>query len=354
MNKLTDTFLKLVRIDSPSGSEANVREFIISFLVKLGIDCSNIDQEGNLTVTIPGNSEHILFTAHMDTVEPGRGIKPCIKNDVIVSGGNTILGADNKVTIAALLVTLEKLIRVKNRHALEIIFTVREETDNGLNNYYFKNLKAKKAFIFDAEGNVGSLIIKAPYIDDFEVEIRGKQTHCSTPEKGKNALLKLFEIGCEINLGRISNDTLFNIGLIHGGTATNTVPDKIILKGDIRSFDKGEFLGGKDGFNKILDKIESKNGYNAKVDWIKYSDGYEHKKNSRYVKRLIEVYRMLGITLRHTSAQSGSDANIINSKGIKAYCLSYGAWNAHTTREYIAIDQLFKLQQIVEKIILKY
>ena len=79
---LINTFFELIRIDSPSGEEAKVAAYIIKYLKKLKVKASR-DKYGNVIARVPGVGEPLLLCAHMDTVEPGRGIEPVMKKDVI-------------------------------------------------------------------------------------------------------------------------------------------------------------------------------------------------------------------------------------------------------------------------------
>ena len=106
---IINLFLDLVKIDSPTGEEANVLKYVNTFLKKFGIN-SHFDDFGNLYAKIDGFLNPILLSAHADTVEPGRNIKPKIIDGIIKSDGKTILGADNKVGLAVILDTIRELI----------------------------------------------------------------------------------------------------------------------------------------------------------------------------------------------------------------------------------------------------
>ena len=90
--RLVKTFCDIVQIDSPSGEEEEMAQDLIRRLEKLGFETIR-DDYGNL-VANDGRDDPILLSAHMDTVEPGRGIKPKLDGDRIVSEGDTILGGD--------------------------------------------------------------------------------------------------------------------------------------------------------------------------------------------------------------------------------------------------------------------
>ena len=105
--RLVQTFCELVQIDSPSGEEEAVALDLDKRLTELGFKTRR-DSYGNLLAS-DGGSAPILLSAHMDTVEPGRGIKPKVEGNRIVSDGTTILGGDCKAGVAAILEALTSI-----------------------------------------------------------------------------------------------------------------------------------------------------------------------------------------------------------------------------------------------------
>ena len=106
--RLTERFLRYVQCSSESGNEKDFCLLMEEEFKRLGIDFLRdtvgdaIGSNGwNLIASIPGEGEPILFSCHMDTVTPGKGIRPIVDNGVIRSAGDTILGADDKSGIAA-------------------------------------------------------------------------------------------------------------------------------------------------------------------------------------------------------------------------------------------------------------
>ena len=80
--RLTNTFCELVSIDSPSGEEEEVSKYIEAKLTKLGFILLK-DDYGNLIAKTKSNNNNLILSAHMDTVEPGRGIIPVVEKDII-------------------------------------------------------------------------------------------------------------------------------------------------------------------------------------------------------------------------------------------------------------------------------
>ncbi|KKP67868.1 MAG: hypothetical protein UR68_C0003G0055 [Candidatus Roizmanbacteria bacterium GW2011_GWA2_35_19] len=336
MYKAVSKFIEMVQIDSPSGHEQGMIEYVKNWLNKLGLGFQ-VDSAGNILAKKIENSPPILFCAHMDTVEPGKNIKPFIKNDIIKSSGKTILGADNKAAIAALMAAVEES---PNSKSFELLFTVDEENGNGLSKFPFDWIKSKIGFTFDSIKPIGSIILRSPYICLFEVEFSGKASHSSTPEKGTNALIPAINALSEVKIGKLNNgETTINVGLINGGTGINIIPDKFTLKGEIRSYQKNLF-------EKHIEKIKFifKKGL---LTFSGFAPGYSHKISSDLVKQVIQMYKSLDLNPTPFTYSAVSDANILNSKGIKTINLGDGVKNAHTVKEYIAVNNLLNLQKVI-------
>lgn len=340
MNKVVDLFLKLVKIDSPSSHEQGMIKYVKNWLDKIGLTYQ-VDPTGNILAKKPGIGPPILFCVHMDTVEPGKGIKPVEDNGVIKSSGKTILGADNKAAIASLMVAIEETLSLKS---FELLFTVDEENGNGLIKFPFNWIKSKIGFTFDSIKPIGSIILRSPYICLFEVEFNGKASHSSTPENGINALIPAIKAISKIKVGKLDQgETTINIGLISGGTGVNIVPDKIKIKGEIRSYQKKLF---DFQLNKIKTIFKNSNFATSG-----FAPGYCHKNTSVLVKKIEKVYDLLNIKPLYHSYSAVSDANILNSKGIEVINLGDGVLNAHTVNEQININDLIKLRMIIYKIL---
>src|SRR5436309_2891793 len=127
-DRVLHTFLDLVKIDSPSGEEEAVAQEVIRCLEALGATTER-DGFSNLIARLPGEGEPIVVGTHLDTVGPGRGIKPLIEGDRVRTDGTTVLGGDAKAGIAAILEGLTVIVESRLPHAaVEMVFTRHEET----------------------------------------------------------------------------------------------------------------------------------------------------------------------------------------------------------------------------------
>jgi tripeptide aminopeptidase len=153
-SRLLQTLCELIEIDSPSGDEETVALKLKEIMIGLGVD-ADLDSYGNLVGRF-GSGNPILLSAHMDTVEPGRGIKPKVDGDRVISGGTTILGGDCKAGIAAIIEGITSLSEEGiSPKPFEIAFTRQEEIGLlGARNLDVSRFMSKEAIVFDGEGPV--------------------------------------------------------------------------------------------------------------------------------------------------------------------------------------------------------
>ena len=237
-------FKELVSIDSPSGEESAISQYIIAWAEKHNFSIKK-DKLGNLVIrTNNKKPAKVFFSGHLDTVEPGRGIVCVEKNGYLTSSGKTILGADNKASLAGILHAISTY-NISPLPSIELVFTTEEET---IMNSQFINPKiitAPVGYIFDAPFEFGGIVTASPYIQDFSCIITGVASHASTPHEANSVFPILKNIVEGIPCGYIQNNPAFgtiNIGMVSMGTGVNTIPGNLEIKGEIRSFDKKIFI----------------------------------------------------------------------------------------------------------------
>lgn len=346
--KIVDLFFSLVKIDSPSGEEQLISKHIINWLKNYNF-YFKIDQVGNIYARNRKVGQPILFSAHLDTVEPGRAIEPILKNNIIKVKSHTILGADNKAALAAILYTIPTFI---NTRPIELIFTVKEETGGGIEYFPFFWIKSKFGFIFDSAKPIGSIILRSPYIYNFKAEFFGKPAHASTPKKGKNAFIPAIQALSKITIGELDNkETTINIGKIIGGVGINTIPPQITVLGEVRSYQKHLFEKHIEKINYLFMQESVDNKIKFKFSLDGYCPGYTHKKTDPLIKKIKSIFKQNDIKPKYYRYSGISDANILNAKGIKTINLGDGVENPHTEKEQIAVSDLNQLNKIISKII---
>jgi len=362
--RLVESFMELVKIDSISREERNLADFLIEKLEDLGLEVI-VDQAGEKVKSNCGNiiarfKENIkevtpiMFSAHMDTVVPGKNINPLLKGEKIVSSGKTILGADDKAAIAALLEALH-IIKEKNiSHGdIEIVFTICEEMGlHGAKNLDISDLNARMAFVLDSGGQVGEIISAAPSQNFLKIIIHGKSAHAgSNPEEGINAIQVAGFALSRMKLGRIDEETTTNIGIISGGKATNIIPDEVTLEGEVRSRNEEKLEKYTEQLKKITEDTAQEFKAKAEVKINREFYCYNLSTDDRVVKIAIKAAKDMGLEpLLHPSG-GGSDANVFNKKGFPSVDLAIGMEKVHTVDEYILVKNLKNTVEYVLSII---
>ena len=362
--RLIESFMELVKIDSVSREEKEVADFLVKKLKDLGLEVT-VDQAGEKVKSNSGNiiarlkgsvkkATPIMFSAHMDTVVPGKKIKPICEGEKIVSSGETILGADDKAAIAAL---LEALQIIKENNILcgdiEIVFSICEEIGlKGAKNLDISSLNAQMGFVLDAGGQVGKIITTAPSQNSLQIIIYGKSAHAgSNPEEGINAIQVAGFALSRIKLGRIDEETTANIGIISGGKATNIVPDKVTLKGEVRSRNEEKLEKHTERLKKITEDTAQEFKAKAEVKINREYSCYNLSSDDQVLKISMKAAKDMGLQPELCPSGGGSDANVFNKKGFPSVVLAIGMEKVHTVDEYILIKNLKNTAEYVLSII---
>ena len=362
--RLIECFMELVRIDSVSREERDLADFLIEKLEDLGLEVI-VDQAGekikantgNIIAKLKGSIKKttpIMFAAHMDTVVPGKNINPLLKGEKIVSTGKTILGADDKAGIAALLEALH-LIKKNNIPCgdIEIVFSICEEVGLlGAKNLDISHLNSQVGFVLDAGGQVGQIITTAPSQNSLEFIIYGKSAHAgANPEEGINAIQVAGFVLSRMKLGRIDEETTANIGIISGGRATNIVPDEVRLKGEVRSRNEKKLEKYTEQLKKITEDTAREFKAKAEVKINRCYYCYNLSPHDQVVKTAVKAAKDIGLKPLLLPSGGGSDANIFNKKGIPSVVLAVGMEKVHTTEEYILVEELKNITEHILSII---
>ena len=280
---VVELFLELVAVPSPSGRERALGDQIRTWLAAHGITAAfdgtgelNGSDAGNLIATVPGaaGAPVYLFVAHMDTVEFGTpAVSPQLDADgVIRSGGDTILGADNKSAVAAVMCLCRAARRLPDDGHPTVIaaFTCREESGRmGASLLDLSPWPIECAFSVDGSRPVGTVITRALGQTTFIGSVHGRAAHAAAdPEAGVNAIAVAAEIIAALPIGRRPDGGSINVAAIVGGSVidrlgagalgrlgvagevggpaavwhalgtspTNSVPDLAFVRGEVRGF----------------------------------------------------------------------------------------------------------------------
>jgi len=365
--RLIATFKTLVRIDSLSLREAKGARYVQRELKKLGIRSAQVGRPnggdaGNIVAFLPGKpldysrgkGPVILLNAHLDTVSPGRNIRPLEKNGLIRTNGQTVLGADNKAGVAAILEIL-KTIKEKKlaQPPLQIIFTVAEEIGIvGAKALPAAALKADFGFALDG-GQINKVLNKAPTQYNLTARIIGRAAHAGVhPEQGVNAIRVASEAIAKMRLGRIDRETTANIGLIKGGKATNIIPEEVEIRGEARSHDLGKLRRQVAQMEKTLRSACRRHHAKLILRVEKMYNAFAVGRESAVMRLALAGLKRSKIKPVVKPSGGGSDANIFNARGVPTLVLGLGARNLHTTREELKIRDFIKGTEMILNIVM--
>ncbi len=362
--RLERFFVEMVKIDSPSGQERELADYVIKHLKDLGLEVSEDKagektggNAGNIIAYLPGKNKEaptIMFTAHLDRVEPGKNIEPVLEDGVFRSKGETILAADDISGIAPI---FEALYTIKenglDHYPVELVFTVSEEVGLlGAKNLEDGSLKADFGFAFDSNGPVGTIIIKGPTHNGIKVKVKGKASHAGvSPEEGINAIKVASLALGKIEQGRIDSETTSNIGTIKGGKARNVVPDEVSMEGEIRSHNPEKLEKETRKMEEIFQKAADELGAKLEFEAENLYPAFEFSPEDEAVIRCKKALEKLGKEPKLLASGGGSDANIFNGKGIPTLNLATGMEKAHSTDEYVPFSDLADLTRLIVNIL---
>ncbi|MCC5911223.1 MAG: M20/M25/M40 family metallo-hydrolase [Clostridiaceae bacterium] len=360
--RLVNEFLELVQIDSHSSKEGAVAKVLKQKLEALGLE-AYIDgagekiggETGNLIGRLKGTTEGtpILFSCHMDTVKPGEGVKPVIKDGVIYSDGTTILGGDNKAGIAAVLEGIKVIKENDIPHGdIEVVFSIWEEGGLfGAKNLEYDKINAKYGFVLDSGGSPGEIITTGPCQDKVNVKIYGKPAHAGVaPEEGVSAIMIAARAIDNMKLLRIDEETTANIGVITGGEATNIVTPLVEIKAEARSADEKKLEAQSKHMVEAFEKAAEELGGKAEVDVERMYGAFHIDAEDEIVLKAKEAFKALNIESYTKVSGGGSDTNILNGNGIKSINLGIGEKKPHTLEEHISIEDLVNSSRVVAEI----
>ncbi|MGL4730744.1 MAG: M20/M25/M40 family metallo-hydrolase [Clostridium sp.] len=362
-DRIVNEFLKYVQIDSETKNEKEFAEFIFNELKSLGLEVEMDDagskvgsNAGNVIAKLKGTKdvEPILFSCHMDTVSPGNGIKPIIKDDVIYSDGTTILGGDNKAGIAAIVEAIRVMKENNIEHGpIEIAFSIYEEGGLfGSKNLDYAKLDAKIAFVLDSGGEPGQIIVKGPAQDAITVTVKGTPAHAGVcPEQGVSAVQVASHAISNMKLLRIDEETTANIGSIIANGPTNIVSPLVEIKAEARSLNKEKLAAQTEHMRQCFEDAAKKFGAEVEFKATRMYDPFNVSEDERVVEVAKAACKNLELPMVLQGTGGGSDTNVLNANGLKAVNLGIGERKPHTLEEHLHIKDLVNASRLVIEII---
>lgn len=367
--RLAGTFTTLCEISSPSRREKAVADHLKEVFAALGADeilednsrAGTGSDSGNLIIRFQGTRtdvDGVFFSAHMDTVQPGEGVQVARKGDMFTSKGETVLGGDDKSGIAAIIETLTILREKQIEHGLlEVVLTTCEEVGLlGAKHLEHQLVTAKYGYALDSTG-IDSVVIGAPAANKFRIQVTGAAAHAGlNPEAGISAIQVASQAISAIPLGRIDEETTANLGIISGGTATNIVPESVVIEGEVRSHSVEKLERHtqliRDAFAKVVDAWRNPSPENTLKPAFSMETTTDYPAmllavESPVIERIRKAGELTGRQLQFVVAGGGSDANIFNGYGLPTAIVATGMDKVHTTEEQLDLNHLVQVTELV-------
>ncbi|HEX8187778.1 MAG TPA: M20/M25/M40 family metallo-hydrolase [Pyrinomonadaceae bacterium] len=360
--RIKNLLLELVQIDSVSREERAVAERIKAYCEELGAEVFIDDagervggDTGNVIAHFPGtlpSAEPIMMSAHMDTVVPGKGVRPVVEGDIIRTDGSTVLGGDDKSGCSVIIETIRCLQEQSIPHApIDAVFSICEEVGLlGAKHLDMSKVRARYGLVFDSD-DPGFLFTKGPSADHFEIKIFGLESHAGVaPEQGISAIRIAAEAITNMRLFRIDDETTANIGVIRGGEATNIITNLVTLRGEARSLDDAKLDAQTAHVIKCCEDAAAK--YEVTVDGVTTKARVEAhvtreyhamdvSDDSRVVKLVKGAAARMGLEVKTLASGGGCDANIFNKRGIECANLGTGMRAIHTVKEWLDVKDMY-------------
>ena len=352
------------KVDMRVGIVVDAQEFPEAVIVEDDSARETGSDANNMVIHFFGDlpGEPIFFNCHLDTVEPARGIKVVRNGTLFSSAGETILGGDDKAGIAILIEAL-RVIKEADIPCLpmDLIFTTCEEIGlRGAKALDISLIRAREGYSLDSSG-VDLVIIGAPAANHFHFTVTGAAAHAGLyPERGINAIQLAARCLADLPLGRLDEESTANIGRISGGTATNIIPERVLVEGEVRSHSPEKLALFSCQIQGAIQASIARwspgpgadLGFDVRpsLDFRIYQEYpvMHIDRNASVLQRVDKAAARLQREIRYERAGGGSDANIFNEKGLQTVIVGIGMDHVHSCDESI---DLLDMERTIELIV---
>ena len=362
-DRLHRTFETLCRIESPSGHERACADWVTGELQRMGLEVEEDgagpaagSDAGNLLARIAGATGlSVLLCAHLDTVPPTAPVEPVRSDGGWHNRNPAILGADNKAAVAAMIELARRLTggEAPADAGVELLFTVSEENGlRGAGNFDVSRLTSSLGYVFDHASPIGEIVMAAPTYQRFEVELRGRAAHAGIrPEDGRSAILAAARAIAGLPLGRLDELTTCNVGIIAGGTATNVVPERCTVEGEVRGHEDARV---QSVLTEVIDAFQdAADGAECDLDVVveRVFGGYRVSPREPAVALAERALGACGYTPRPITTGGGADANAFRVSGFPCVNLADGSERNHQPDERISSEALEGLLEVMIELV---
>lgn len=367
-SRLVRMFVELCALPSPAREEGPAADFVRGFADGIGVGVVEDDAAarvpagcGNLLLTLPPTAPGtpIFLCAHLDTVALNDALEPVLQeregSQVVTNARPAILGGDNKAAVAVMLELMRELVEQSTPHAgLEVLLTPCEEIGLlGAKAFDTSVLQARFGYVFDHADDIGKVVVEAPTQISLRACFTGRAAHSGiAPEQGRSAIRAAADAIAAMPHGRVDARTTVNVGLIEGGTAVNIVPERCVLRGEVRSLDH-------DRCGRIAQEVlaactdaATRHEVDVDVDMREEYRSYRLRERDPVLAHALAALRAAGVEPQLVPCGGGSDANVFNADGVACANICNAMRRIHTSDEYIDVADLHRMLDVARQLVL--
>lgn len=393
-HSVLERFLRYVVIDTQSDPESktipstekqkNLGKLLVKELKAIGIADAKLDKYGYVYATIPANTGKevpvICYCSHMDTSpdSSGAGVKPIVHrnyggkdivlpddptqvirpadhpdlkeqigNDIVTASGTTLLGADNKAGLAAIMDAAQFFItHPEIKHGtIKILFTPDEEIGRGVDKVDLKKLGAQFAYTVDGE-RLGSIEDETFSADAAVITIEGVSVH---PGFAKGKMVNAIKIASAI-VDRLPKDRLSpettegREGFVHPVSITGSL-ESATLRFIVRDFTLEGLKKHESELKSIMDSVLEE--YPAAKGTFEVIEQYRNMKevldqHPQVAAYAVEAIRRAGITPHLSSIRGGTDGSRLSLMGLPCPNIFAGEHAFHSRLEWVSVQDMEK------------
>lgn len=397
--KIEERFLEYVKFDTQADPDSTstpstmkqkeLSKYLVEELHRLGVSNASMNEHGEVYAHLEANCEgkdRIGFIAHMDTAPDcsGKDIQPrIVKNydgsdiqlnekvvlspkefdnlnnhineDLIVTDGTTLLGADDKAGIAIIMNMVETLVNnpeIKHGY-IGVAFTCDEEVGRGAENFDLERFACDYAYTVDG-GDIDVVAYENFNAYEACVKVFGKSVH---PGDAKNKMVNASLVGMEfqscLNPFKDPAITSGYEGFYHL-TDFNGQCEQAELYYILRDHDMDKLMIQVEEFKDVRDFLNKKYGYN--VVEVTFREQYKNmrsyiEKDMRCVDKAFAALKACGLDPRSEAVRGGTDGAALTYKGLNCPNLGTGGENYHGKYEYVSIQDMEKMVEVLLEII---
>lgn len=384
-----DTFVEMVQVDSPYYYEYPMVDYLINYIDKHNWQCTKhiqhispselsdeyratVSEEAlaaktaQLVVTLPATDpsrDSILLCAHIDTVNPGRGVVPIVHHEqgIITSSGNTVLGSDDKSGVSSIIGAVQYILDNNLPHGkITLLFPAMEEIDHlGVKLLDYSLIDCKYGYVFDTMGRIGRVMTRAQHGKKLTVTVNVKDipnhTYACTVD---NSLTVATRIISQLDNRLLDYDSMTfaqTISLNNDYQPGYMVPCSTTFRYVIRSYDKASLDGI---LAKAHNTITANIGGNTDISVVEtpqYTLGYNMKDmpmGDTMVSNALSALADMGIEPEIITHGLGNhDTSILARNGVHTLVLSCGMQDIHTTHEWVSMQDLNDCTELIIRLV---